>query len=78
VIVGTLSRYSPKLGGQTGAELGNYRVEKMRFRRVKVKVDGKDRTVDDKSTIHYNSTITISNIPDKAYEYVVNGRSAIE
>ena len=61
-----------------GAELGNYRVEKMRFRRVKVKVDGKDRTVDDKSTIHYNSTITISNIPDKAYEYVVNGRSAIE
>ena len=29
-------------------------------------------------TIIYNSKITISNIPAKAYEYVVNGKSAIE
>jgi predicted helicase len=28
--------------------------------------------------IVYNTDITISNIPEKAYEYVVNGRSAIE
>lgn len=28
--------------------------------------------------IIYNTDITISNIPEKAYEYVVNGRSAIE
>lgn len=32
----------------------------------------------DKSTIIYNSSITIANIPEKAYEYVVNGKSAIE
>ena len=33
---------------------------------------------DKKDTIIYNSKITISNIPDKAYEYIVNGKSAIE
>lgn len=31
-----------------------------------------------KDTIIFNSKITISNIPDKAYEYIVNGKSAIE
>jgi predicted helicase len=32
----------------------------------------------DKSKIIYNFHITISNIPAKAYEYIVNGKSAIE
>ena len=32
----------------------------------------------EKSTIIYNDRITISNIPEEAYEYVVNGKSAIE
>ena len=32
----------------------------------------------DRSIIVYNSNITIRNIPEKAYEYVVNGKSAIE
>lgn len=32
----------------------------------------------DKSKIIYNSNIEISNIPLRAYDYVVNGRSAIE
>jgi len=31
-----------------------------------------------KDTIIYNQYITISNIPQKAYEYVVNGKSAID
>jgi predicted helicase len=44
-----------------------YRVEKMRFPKK-----------DQKETIIYNSHITIENIPAKAYEYVVNGKSAIE
>jgi predicted helicase len=51
----------------TGDESGFYRVEKMRFPKK-----------DQKHTIHYNSKITLENIPDKAYEYVVNGKSAIE
>lgn len=32
----------------------------------------------DKSSILYNDRITISNIPLKAYEYIINGKSAIE
>ncbi len=51
----------------SGVESGFFRVEKMRF-------PEKGR----KDTIIYNSKIVISNIPDKAYEYVVNGKSAIE
>jgi predicted helicase len=51
----------------TGAESGFYIVEKMRFPKK-----------DQKDTIIYNSKITISNIPARAYEYVVNGKSAIE
>ena len=45
----------------------NYRVSKMKF----LKKDRKD-------TIIYNSQITIENIPEEAYNYVVNGKSAIE
>ena len=32
----------------------------------------------DKSCIIYNDDIIIENIPEKAYGYIVNGRSAIE
>lgn len=45
----------------------NYKVIKMKF--------GKNK---DKSIIQYNDNIIIKNIPSKAYEYVVNGKSAIE
>jgi len=47
-----------------------FRVEKMKFA-------GKRGAVD-KSTIVYNPRITIENIPLEAYEYVVNGKSAID
>lgn len=50
-----------------GEELGNYRVEKMSFIKKGVK-----------DTIIYNSSITIKNIPLEAYDYQVNGKSAIE
>lgn len=32
----------------------------------------------DRTTIHYNSRITLSGIPAEAYDYVVNGKPAIE
>ncbi|CAN5386106.1 DEAD/DEAH box helicase family protein [soil metagenome] len=51
----------------TGADSGFYTVEKMRFPKK-----------NQKDTIIYNSKIIVSNIPAKAYEYVVNGKSAIE
>lgn len=46
------------------------------FYRVSDKMRFKSKT--DKSIIHYNGNIRIENIPEKAYEYVVNGKSAIE
>jgi predicted helicase len=51
----------------TGTQHNNYHVEKLKFIKK-----------DDHSTIIYNENITIENIPEKAYEYVVNGKSAIE
>jgi predicted helicase len=47
--------------------LSFYRVEKMRF-----------QNKNDKSTVIYNKNITIENIPLEAYEYVVNGKPALE
>ncbi len=64
------SKSLPAEGGGVrvlGAESGQFRVEKMRF-----------PSKTDKSRILYNSHISIENIPAQAYEYVVNGKSAIE
>ena len=47
-----------------------YRVEKMRF--------GKNGRTVDKSVIVYNNYITLSDIPLDAYDYIVNGKSALE
>lgn len=47
-----------------------YRVVQMKFGK-----NGKDK---DKSIIEYNPYITLRNIPLRAYDYVVNGKSAIE
>ena len=52
-----------------------YKVQKMKFAK---KRDINGKSVDDKSTIIYNNDIMISNIPEQAYEYIVNGRTAIE
>lgn len=61
-----------------GEESQNFQVQKMTYGKIKKEIDGKNKTVDDKSVIHFNSSITIRDIPEKAYEYVVNGKSAIE
>lgn len=54
----------------------SYVVKKMKFGNKRDAESGKLEK--DKSTIVFNSDITIKDIPEKAYEYVVNGRSAIE
>ncbi|SFL09312.1 Predicted helicase [Nitrosomonas aestuarii] len=48
----------------------DYRVEKMKF--------GKKGKAIDKTTVIYNHKITMSNIPLEAYDYVVNGKPALE
>lgn len=52
-----------------------FAVEKMRFAKVR---DDNGNLVADKSKILYNSNITFENIPLAAYDYIVNGKSAIE
>lgn len=52
-------------------DLAYYRVEKMRF----ASLGGRNK---DKSVIVFNSRITLRGIPLEAYDYVVNGKSAIE
>lgn len=45
----------------------DYRVEKMKFSRK-----------DDKTTVIYNDRITLKGIPEAAWEYVVNGKAALD
>jgi predicted helicase len=48
----------------------DYRVEKMRY--------GKQGKEKDLTTLHYNDTITLTGIPPEAYDYVVNGKPALD
>ncbi|PWT36571.1 type ISP restriction/modification enzyme [Limosilactobacillus reuteri] len=53
----------------------NYKVNKMKFAKHR-NTEGKLEK--DRSKIIFNDSITVSGIPDKAYQYIVNGKSAIE
>ena len=55
-------------------QFANIKDPKSFFRVTKMKFPNKN----DKSTVFYNENITIQNIPLEAYEYVVNGKSALE
>jgi len=68
----TVEMYPAKVEG--GAVGDDYRVEKMKH--PKIKVDGK--SVNDKSVLLYNKKITVSDIPLEAYEYIVNGKPALD
>ena len=48
----------------------DYRVEKMRY--------GKNGKKKDLTTLHYNDKITLKGIPLEAYDYVVNGKPALD
>jgi len=56
-------------GSKTLAD-ADYRVEKMRYGKK-----GKDK---DLTTLHYNAKITLAGIPLEAYDYVVNGKPALD
>src|SRR5690606_8525663 len=67
----TVDKYP--LAIQTKGKLtdADYRVEKMKF--AKKKDPETDKSVNDRSTVIYNAKITISGIPEAAWDYVVNG-----
>uniref|UniRef100_UPI0035D0F48C type ISP restriction/modification enzyme n=2 Tax=Bartonella TaxID=773 RepID=UPI0035D0F48C len=65
-----------KKGNPKVTEISNpekfYYVTEMKFAKIK---DSKKK---DKTTVIYNSNITITDIPLEAYEYIVNGKPALE
>lgn len=58
---------TPQQWAKSSLQDSDFYVEKMKFAKK-----------DDKSKIVYNHKITLTNIPLTAYDYVVNGKSAIE
>ncbi len=57
-------------GGGEGLTDADYRVEKMRY--------GKKGNDKDRTTLIYNHKITLTGIPLEAYDYVVNGKPALD
>ena len=53
----------------------SYRISKIKFGKKK---DENNKSINDKSKIIFNEDITIMDIPEKAYEYSINGRTPIE
>ncbi|MBC7204034.1 MAG: damage-inducible protein, partial [Pusillimonas sp.] len=62
----TVDMYPATIVGNPSTD-DDYRVEKMKYGAKK-----------DRTTLHYNSKITIKGIPLEAYEYVVNGKPALD
>ncbi len=69
----TLDPGKTPLAALTAAD---YRVTKMKFARTRDPETNK--SIPDKTTVHYNERLTIRDIPLAAYEYVVNGKPALE
>jgi predicted helicase len=67
----TVTPYPVKIdsGGKTLTE-ADYRVEKMKY--------GKRGKEKDLTTLHYNNKITLTGIPQEAYDYIVNGKPALD
>ena len=65
------------LGDQISSGVGeDFYVEKMKFGKKVDEESGKK--VDDKTTVIYNNQFTLCNIPEEAYDYIVNGKPALE
>ena len=67
----TVTPYPVKIdsGGKKLSE-ADYRVEKMKY--------GKQGKEKDLTTLHYNDKVTLTGIPLDAYDYIVNGKAALD
>lgn len=54
----------------------DFRVESMKFAKKKHPETGK--SINDRSTVIYNKKITLKGIPEAAWDYVVNGKAALD
>ena len=66
----TVEPYPLKIQSAGNLTDSDYRVEKMKYGK-----SGKDK---DLTTLYYNDKITLTGIPLKAYDYVVNGKPALD
>lgn len=71
-----VEKYPLTIEGKGAFTDADYRVEKMKF--AKKKDPGTGKSVNDRSTVIYNSKITMSGIPEAAWDYVVNGKAALD
>lgn len=65
----TVPMYPANVQSSASSE-SDYRVTKMKYGKK-----GKDK---DLSTLHYNAKITVTGIPLQAYDYIVNGKPALD
>ena len=74
--------YCPSSSAATTAEEATVRSPLLTFRVTKIKFgktkDASGKSVNDKSTVIYNEFITLKDILLQAYDYVVNGKPALE
>ncbi len=72
----TVDKYPLTLETKGKLTDADYRVEKMKFAKKKDPESGKN--INDRSTVIYNTKITLAGIPDAAWDYVVNGKAALD
>lgn len=72
----TLAKYPLTLQIKGNLTDADYRVEKMKFAKRKDPETGK--SINDRSTVIYNPKITLADIPEPAWDYVINGKPALE
>ncbi len=72
----TVDKYPLAIDSKGPLADADYRVEKMKF--AKRKDPGTGKSVNDRSTVIYNSKITMTGIPEAAWGYVVNGKAALD
>lgn len=72
----TVAKYPLTIDSKGPLTDTDYRVEKMKFAKKKDPETGK--SINDRSIVIYNNKITIAGIPEAAWDYVVNGKAALD
>jgi len=72
----TVEKYPLTIDAKGPLTDADYRVEKMKFAKKKDLETGK--SINDRSTVIYNNKITLRGIPEAAWDYVVNGKAALD
>jgi len=72
----TVDKYPLTIDAKGKLTDADYRVEKMKFAKKKDPETGK--SINDRSTVIYNNKITLRDIPEAAWDYIVNGKAALD